>query len=95
MKIIGSINNNEFIITATHTEVAKIIGYDSTYSLRDKKIELSIGMDVQVSPLWEALSVSRTRKADLEKMSAELRRVAGRVDTINQAIASPIVEVKQ
>ena len=94
MKIVAKVNENEVLVQATKNELANIIGHGSTYDLKDRGGEFIPGACINVSPLWEALSISRARKDDIAKLAKDLRTVAGKVDTINQALASPIIEVK-
>lgn len=94
MKIIGKAGSGEFIVTASEDEMAKIAGYGSMYEIKSDCDKPTVGREVQVSELWRALKVSRERKADIATLAESLRKVAGRVDSINQALAAPIVEVK-
>lgn len=93
MKIIATTSSG-FIVEATGDELAKVMGYAGSYHIKDGNKEPRLGREIPVSPLWEALAVSRTRKEELASLANALRKVAGRVDTINQTLASPIVEVK-
>lgn len=93
MKIIATTTSNGFLIEATSDELAQIMGFGSHYSLKEGN-KLEINKVIQVTPLWRALTVSRERKAEITALAIQLRKTADRVDTINQALAEPIVEVK-
>lgn len=93
MKIIASISSNRFLVDASADELAQIMGFNSAYSLKDPN-KPDIGKEIKVSPLFRALEVSRERKAEIASLADQLRKAAGRVDSINQALAEPIVEVK-
>ena len=93
MKIIGNIGRDAFIVTATEDELAKIAGY--TYaSAMPNGHKPEAGKEIPVSDLYKALCSSRERKAEIADLANKLRSAAGRVDSINQALATPIVEVK-
>lgn len=94
MKIIAEVNSDRFIVEATSSELAQIMGFAGTYHLKDRAHQLAVGRDVQVTPLYQALEVSRERKEEIAGLAEELRKAADRVDSINNALASPIVEVK-
>jgi hypothetical protein len=93
MIIIGKAADGSFIVTAQETEMANICGFSYASSMPNGK-RPEVGMRIEVSQLYQALCASRERKADIAKLADDLRKVAGRVDSINQALASPIVEVK-
>lgn len=94
MKIIGNTAGG-YMVDVNANELANIMGHDSNYSFeRSGSPKLSIGSEIKVSKLFEALSVSRGRKKDIADLAEALRKVAGRVDTINQALAAPIIEVE-
>lgn len=92
MKIIGRMDNG-FIVTASEQELAEIAGFRYSSSMKSD-CRPEIGREIRVSKLFEALRVSRERKEDIEKLANDLRRVAGRVDSINQALSAPIIEVE-
>lgn len=94
MKIIGSAGDSKFILEANEYEIANIMGFDYPREAREKKQEIAVGRDVQVSPLWKALSVSRARMKEIAELANGLRKKADQVDSINTALAEPIVEVK-
>jgi len=93
MKIIGTMGRGEFLVQADENELAKIMGVHSTYGMKDAE-KPAVGKEIKVSELYQALQVSRERKEEIAKLANQLRTVAGRVDSINQALASPIVEVE-
>ena len=93
MKIIGKTEGGGFIVTASEAELVNIAGFTYQSSMRTED-RPSVGKEIKVSRLWEALSASRDRKDDIAKLANQLRAAAGRVDTINQALAAPIVEVE-
>ena len=93
MKIIAQANTDRFIVEADGSELAQVMGFSGTYSLKDGD-KLAVGKEIKVSPLWRALEVSRGRKAEIADLANKLRTAAGRVDSINQALVEPIVEVK-
>lgn len=93
MKIIGKSGNNEFIVTATEYELAHIAGYSYPTQMKDGT-KPEVGREVAVSALFQALCISRERKVEIAALAESLRKVAGRVDSINQTLAAPIVEVK-
>ena len=95
MKIIAKARDDVFIVEARGDELAQVMGHNSAYALKDRTAQLAIGVDIKVSPLYQALQVSRQRKAEITQLAEALRKVAGRVDSINQALAEPIVEVEK
>lgn len=78
------------MVEVHETEIAKIIGF--AYS-GEIKGGIRVGQEVKVADLWVALEISRGRYAELAKMATQLRTAATRVDSINAALANPIVEV--
>lgn len=93
MKIIGQATTGVFICTATEDELCQVAGHAGSYGLKDID-KPQIGRELKVSELWRALNVSRQRKGEITKLANELRATAGRVDSINQALAAPIIEVE-
>ena len=93
MKIIGKTGSSGFIVTAGMEELCQVMGFHSSYGMKDSE-KPDVGRDIKVSDLYQALSVSRERREEIAKLANQLRTVAGRVDSINQALASPIVEVE-
>lgn len=93
MKIIGKTGSSGFIVTASLEELCQIMGFYQSYGMKEAE-KPDVGKDIKVSDLYQALSVSRARKEEITKLANELRKAAGRVDTINQALAAPIVEVE-
>ena len=93
MKIIGKTDSDGFIVTATGDELAKICGFAYLTSMPNDK-RPSAGMEIKVTELYRALVVSRERKNEIAELANKLRTAAGGVDSINQALAAPIVEVE-
>lgn len=93
MKIIAAISGSTFLVEASDDELARIAGFSYASSL-EHHMKPSVGKVVNVSPLWAALTVSRERVAELQKMATALRTVATRVESINAALAQPIIEVQ-
>ena len=93
MKIIGKTENCGFILTATEDELANIVGHDYPSRMKNDQ-RPAVGKEIKVSGLWSALVVSRNRKSEIAELANKLRAIAVRVDSINQALASPIVEVE-
>ena len=92
MKIIGKTQYG-LIVETNADELAQIAGFQYASSMKaDDRPD--IGKEIKVSKLYSALNVSRERKEDIAKLANQLRVVAGRVDSINQALAAPIIEVK-
>lgn len=94
MKIIAAVNEGEYLIQASKDELAQILGFNGAYYLKEGN-KLAVGREIKVSPLYQALQVSRQRKTEIATLADQLRKVAGRVDSINQALAEPIVEVEK
>lgn len=92
VKIIGKTDTG-FIVTANEHELAHICGFGYPSELKGS-MSLAVGREIQVSKLYQALEVSRARRDDIATLADKLRQIAGRVDTINQALAAPIVEVE-
>ena len=92
MKIIGKTDTG-FIVAISENEIANICGHSYSNTMKAAE-QPAIGREVKVSELYRALVVSRERKEEISKLANQLRVAAGRVDTINQALASPIVEVE-
>ena len=93
MKIIGKQTEISFIVLASGDELAQIAGF-SYVSLMKDLMRPQVGREINVSELYRALNASRERKAEIAELANKLRVVAGRVDSINQALASPIIEVE-
>lgn len=91
MKIIASVSSSKFLIEATETELANIAGFTYPNSIQSS---LKVGNEIKVAELWRVLEISRGRHDELAKMATQLRTAATRVDSINTALANPIVEVK-
>ena len=89
MKIIAKMGSDEFLVSASESELLYIAGYNSKYGLKDCELP-SIGKQINVSDPFAALRVSRGRKLEVEKLANQLRDTAKRVDTINAALAAPI-----
>lgn len=91
MKIIAKVTEGRFIVEATGDELARIMGFNSSYSLKDES-RLQVGRDVQVNKLYDALTVERARTDEIKNQAAALRKTADRLDSINAALDCPIVE---
>lgn len=92
MKIIAKGTGSLFLAEISEAEIANIAGH--TYTSGVPVGVISVGKEINVADLWRALSISRERHAELAKMATQLRAAATRVDSINAALANPIVEVK-
>lgn len=91
MKIIAAVNGSRFIVEVSDTEIANIAGHSYPSGISGG---IKVGQEVKVADLWRVLEISRERCTDLSKMATQLRTQATRIDSINAAIANPIVEVK-
>jgi HAMP domain-containing protein len=93
VKIIAAVNAYTFLVEANVEELVRIAGRNSSYGMpADEKP--AVGKTIEVNDLWNALTVSVSRRDDIAKLAESLRKEAGRIDTINQALANPIVMVK-
>lgn len=95
MKIIAKVSDGRFLVEATSTELAQVMGFNSTYELKERDNTFHVGRDVQVSQLWSALAVTRGRQKEVAELAERMRKLADRVDSVNKALAAPIVEVKE
>ena len=93
MKIIGQTKGG-YILEASGDELANICGYSYSNELKGSNTPC-IGLTIQVWPLYEALQFSRKRKAEIAHLAESLRKIAKRVDTINEVLANPIIEEKK
>ncbi len=93
MKIIGKGGRDRFIVEASDWELANICGFSYPSQMKENRLE--VGSEVQVTKLFEALSVERKRKEEIAGIAASLRKAADRVDSINAALDCPIVEQPQ
>jgi len=91
MKIIAAADRSTFIVSMTETEIANIAGHSFPNAIQ---ASIVVGKEIKVAELWRVLEISRERHADLAKMATQLRAQATRIDSINAALANPIVEVK-
>jgi hypothetical protein len=95
VKIIGKSTTDRFIVEATEYELANIAGYDYPSQAKEKRaVNFEVGSDVKVSALWQALSVSRKRHAQIAAIAKDMRAAADQVDSINATLATPILEVQ-
>lgn len=94
MKIIATVSSDRFLVEATKEEIAKVMGHSCTYAMKDADRTIRVGADVQVSPLWSALEVTRGRQSEVANLATQMRKLADRVDSVNKALAAPIIEVK-
>ena len=90
MKIIASIDRSKFLVEMTETEIANIAGHAYPSHIQP---QIVVGREIKTAELWRVLEISRERHSDLAKMATQLRAAATRVDSINAALANPIVEV--
>lgn len=95
MKIVATISDDRFLVEATKSELSSIAGFQYVNEAEKAGYKFPIGCQFNVSELWAALAVSRSRKTEIAAMAESLRKVAGRIDGINQALAAPIVEVQK
>lgn len=93
MKIYAQMGNGHFLVEASESELAQIMGFASNYTLPEAS-KPKIGREVKVCELYQALAASRERKAEIARLADQLRQAAKRVDSINEALAAPIVEVE-
>lgn len=91
MKIIGKGNGSDFIVLASERELANIAGYHYQFPSGQR---LDAGVEIDVSKLWQALSIERTRPDEVAKLAKSLRDVADKIDKINTALDCPIIESK-
>ncbi len=90
MKIIAK-GSSKFIVEADEYEIANIMGYQYPSSLPSGS-KIDVGREVQVSKLWAALTIERTRVDEIRAQASALRKTADRLDSINAALDCPIVE---
>lgn len=89
MKIIASTGHEKFLVEATADELAQVMGHSWGSTIKDR---LTIGADVKITRLYQALQVERTRQDRVTKLANDLRQVAKEVDTINAALDCPIID---
>lgn len=91
MKIIASMNSGKFLVEISEDEIAKISGCTSAVSMKRRA---DVGHEIAVSPLWEVLCHARARHNNIAETAEKLRIEAGRLDKINQALESPLIQVR-
>ena len=91
MKIIGKAGGSDFIVQVNNSELASIAGYGYSFP---NDVRAEVGYEINVSKLWQALSVERNRPDQLTQLAKSLREIAARVESINAALENPIVEVR-
>lgn len=79
MEIIGK-SKEGFLIAASEDDIAHILGEYSAYRLREKKIEIKIGMVINVSPAYERLYWLENRNRDFDQLCRSLRYAADLID---------------
>lgn len=94
MKIIGS-KKDGFILEASETEVANLVGYYSEYEMaRSKDVkELKVGDDIKVHEMYRRLYVLSRRRGEIKTAQKMLRDAASElelVDPILEASDQPI-----
>jgi hypothetical protein len=94
MKIIASTYRDNFLCEVSADEIAKIAGYSYTTSMPNGS-RLEVGQTIQVSKLWDALSFVRDRKDEVAKCAAQLKTISTRLNSVNETLAQPIIEVKK
>lgn len=92
MKIIANVTSDRFLVEADSYELAHIMGFSYPTELKESR-KLAVGRDVEVSGLWQALSITRAREKEVAALAESLRKIADRVDSVNKTLAAPIVEV--
>ena len=94
VKIIAKVSDTRWLVEANNYELANVMGFGYPIELKGNN-ELIVGREITLSKLWEALSITRGRKKDVAAIAESLRKLAGRIDSINQTLAAPIIEVKE
>lgn len=95
MKVIANIEpatnytGGKWLVEIDASETAMLQGFQSW----DKAPKLYVGAAIKVQELYNALQVERRRPDELKGMAKSLRDAADRVDSINSALASPIINV--
>lgn len=75
MKIIGRIEDNEFLISASRSEIANLLGAYSQYSLKEigmTKSDIKPGLEINVSGAYEKLYWLEKRRDEFKKLEREL-----------------------
>ena len=86
MKIIGTDNNGQYVLTATGDEVAYISGHSS------RSVSIIVGDTINVSAIYHRLIFLQEAEEDLDKAQIDLRRIADLLDPISQTIAHTLKE---
>lgn len=86
MKIIANTNGG-FMLEADRAEVALILGIDSPYSDEFKRMNLSIGTELEISKINETSEFVRSLdKNKLQLLRGELSRIISKLDDASEIV---------
>jgi hypothetical protein len=85
MKVIGTTKRG-FLLDASDDEVARLIGYYSSYAVRDKfrksKV-VNVGDEIQISEMYNSLIELVGKVKTMEQIRASLRAVAASMEIVD------------
>jgi hypothetical protein len=94
MKIIAKVNSSKYLIEATDTEIARVLGVSSEYYLEREAPQgvrsLAVGTEIPVSPWWDFVHKLKGDEESVRKMGATLRSIADLVTGAWPGIVEPI-----
>lgn len=93
MKIIGQ-SDNTFILEASKTEVANLVGYYHS-STAGVGTYLHVGAEIRVSAMFMRLHHLEQRKGELERMAKQLRAQADLLESVDPIIQAAIEDTKE
>lgn len=88
MKIVGTAAEGKLLIEATPNEVANLFGFHWEGELRERKIELKPGMEINASIEYQKLAWLRSRNRDFDDLVRHLRATANSIENNRGAFDS-------
>lgn len=90
MKILAADKRNEtFIISATASELANLVGYYSDYQMARESKSLEVGDEIQVAKMFQQLYDLTSKKRELEDIRGKLVSAAKLLE-----LEAPVVTCK-
>jgi hypothetical protein len=90
MKCIAKISDGKWLFEVSDHEIAKLIAENSGYPGERTKA-VSVGREVQVSELWNALQTIRAHHTDIGGLADKLRDLATKLDKTKQTVVNPVI----
>lgn len=93
MKIIAKVDGSKWLIEATNTEIARVLGENSDYYLERSAPQgvrtLAVGTEIPISPWWDFVHKLKADEESVRRMGATLRSIADLVTGAWPGIVEP------